>query len=84
MIFITIIFHSSLSLSRTLRPSPFLSVPLPSSLSLPPPSSLLPSILQTQTDGIAKIPQIVLSISWKGVKFVDAQSKVRCYQMFTK
>lgn len=32
--------------------------------------------LRTQTDGIAKIPQIILSISWKGVKFVDAISKM--------
>ena len=32
--------------------------------------------LWTATDGIAKIPQIILSVSWKGIKFVDAVSKM--------
>ena len=32
--------------------------------------------VQTSTANMQKIPDILLSISWKGVKFMDAQSKV--------
>ena len=42
---------------------------------LPPPPHTH-THLQMQTDSIAKIPQIILSISWKGVKFVNADTKV--------
>ena len=45
----------------------FISPPL-----LPPP----PLLLQTSVQHTKKVPQIVLSVSWKGVKFIDSQSKV--------
>jgi hypothetical protein len=32
--------------------------------------------LQKATDQIARIPMIMLSITFKGVKFIDAKSKV--------
>ena len=32
--------------------------------------------LKTSTKGIAKIPQIILSISYTGVQFIDAETKV--------
>lgn len=35
------------------------------------------SIPQTSTENMQKLPDIILSICWKGVKFVDGQSKVR-------
>ena len=28
-------------------------------------------------ENVSKIPEIILSISWKGVQFADASSKVR-------
>ena len=35
-------------------------------------------MFQTSTENMRKLPEIILLISWKGVKFVDAHSKV-CY-----
>ena len=35
-------------------------------------------MFQTSTENMGKLPEIILLISWKGVKFVDAHSKV-CY-----
>ena len=35
-------------------------------------------VFQTSTENMGKLPEIILLISWKGVKFVDAHSKV-CY-----
>ncbi len=32
--------------------------------------------LQTATQDMHKIPEIILSITWKGVKFMDAETKV--------
>ena len=32
--------------------------------------------LQTSTESMQKLPGIILSISWKGIKFVDGASKV--------
>ena len=32
---------------------------------------------QRSTESIAKVPTIILSVSYKGVKFIDAKSKVR-------
>jgi hypothetical protein len=36
------------------------------------------SFLQKSSNAIAKIPTIMLSISYRGVKFIDAKSKVGC------
>ena len=36
-------------------------------------------VLQKSTEVINKIPTIMLSISYKGVKFIDAKSKVSVY-----
>ena len=36
-------------------------------------------VLQKSTEVISKIPTIMLSISYKGVKFIDAKSKVSVY-----
>ena len=34
------------------------------------------SILQTSTENMMKLPNIILSISWKGIKFIDGSTKV--------
>ncbi len=33
--------------------------------------------LKNTTESILKKPEVILAISWKGVKFVDSHSKVR-------
>lgn len=38
-----------------------------------------PSFLQRSTEQMRKVPSIVLSITYKGVKFIDAASKVSYY-----
>lgn len=37
-----------------------------------------PMFLQKSTEHMKKTPTIVLSITYKGVKFIDASNKVRC------
>lgn len=37
---------------------------------------------QNSADALGKIPVIMLSISYKGVKFIDAKTKVRFYVVF--
>ena len=34
------------------------------------------NVFQTSTENMRKLPEIILLISWKGVKFVDAHTKV--------
>ena len=34
------------------------------------------TVFQTSTENMRKLPEIILLISWKGVKFVDAHTKV--------
>ena len=44
---------------------------------VPPCDVALLDLTQTSTEHIKKIPDIILAISWKGVKFVDAHTMVR-------
>lgn len=37
-----------------------------------------PMFLQKSTEHMKKVPTIILSITYKGVKFIDASNKVRC------
>ena len=41
----------------------------------------LPFSFQKSTENIAKVPTIILSISYRGVKFIDAKSKVCIYSL---
>ena len=34
---------------------------------------------QTSTENMQKLPDVILSVAWKGVKFIDGKSKVSCH-----
>jgi hypothetical protein len=35
--------------------------------------------LRTSTENMQKLPDVILSVAWKGVKFIDGKSKVGCH-----
>lgn len=51
-------------------------LPLPDRAETAP--SAHPMFLQKSTEHMKKVPTIILSITYKGVKFIDASNKVSC------
>ena len=42
------------------------------------PHTPIPVPPQTSTENMQKLPDVILSVAWKGVKFIDGKSKVGC------